>query len=125
MNICSNQIKEVILHRFKVNSLQKLLIHINFLLAFSVLFCSHSAFGQSGASAVVGPTVTLVDRDYSGIPNSSYIVDLGLSDVYWADRNVGAGGWTPRPVDEYGAARHFAEPGALYPRSGGESLPAR
>lgn len=84
------------MHRFKVNSLQKLLIHINFLLAFSVLFCSHSAFGQSGASAVVGPTVTLVKRDYSGIPNSSYIVDLGLSDVYWADRNVGAND----PTDE-------------------------
>lgn len=89
MNICSNQIKEVILHRFKVNSLQKLLIHINFLLAFIVLFCSHSAFGQ-GTAVVGNPMLTLVGRDYSGIPNSSYIVDLGLSDVYWADRNVGA-----------------------------------
>ena len=62
------------MHRFKVNSLQKLLIHINFLLAFSVLFCSHSAFGQ--------PSVKFdnIDKD----PNA---VDLGLS-VMWAAYNV-------------------------------------
>lgn len=87
MNICSNQIKEVILHRFKVNSLQKLLIHINFLLAFSVLFCSHSAFGQ--------PSVTY---NVNLIPHSEDVVDLGL-DVYWAKRNVGAN--TPQATCDY------------------------
>ena len=46
------------MHRFKVNSLQKLLIHINFLLAFSVLFCSHSAFGQSANPAFGGFTTS-------------------------------------------------------------------
>ena len=111
MNICSNQIKEVILHRFKVNSLQKLLIHINFLLAFSVLFCSHSAFGQ-GTAVVGNPTVTLVGRDYSGIPNSSYIVDLGLSDVYWADRNVGAN--TTQDVGKYFAWGEITQRDDLY-----------
>ena len=74
MNICSNQIKEVILHRFKVNSLQKLLIHINFLLAFSVLFCSHSAFGQS--------------VEFSANVDSKAI-DLGPNfTVYWAASNL-------------------------------------
>ena len=73
MNICSNQIKEVILHRFKVNSLQKLLIHINFLLAFSVLFCSHSAFGQS--------------VEFSANVDGKAI-DLGPNfSVYWAASN--------------------------------------
>ena len=76
MNICSNQIKEVILHRFKVNSLQKLLIHINILLAFSVLFCSHSAYGQS-----VEITVPPLDP---------MVVDMGFTDVYWSKRNLGA-----------------------------------
>ena len=65
------------MQRFKVKSLQKLLIHINFLLAFSVLFCSHSAFGQ--------PSVR-VDID-------SRAIDMGMGlNVYWADRNVGANG---------------------------------
>lgn len=74
MNICSNQIKEVILHRFKVNSLQKLLIHINFLLAFSVLFCSHSAFGQS--------------VEFSANVDGKAI-DLGPNfSVYWAASNL-------------------------------------
>lgn len=77
MNICSNQIKEVILHRFKVNSLQKLLIHINFLLAFSVLFCSHSAFGQPSVR-----TQWPQNKNWT-------IVDLGQNiSVYWADKNV-------------------------------------
>ena len=78
MNICSNQIKEVILHRFKVNSLQKLLIHINFLLAFSVLFCSHSAFGQQSGPIIINE----IKVDHRA-------VDLGLN-VYWAKYNVGA-----------------------------------
>lgn len=78
MNICSNQIKEVILHRFKVKTLQKLLIHINFLLAFSVLFCSHSAYGQSGPA--VSATYTI----------DSMVVDLGFVNFYWSKRNLGA-----------------------------------
>ena len=53
-----------------------------------MLLCTPSAYGQ-GTAVVGNPEVTLVGRDYRGIPNSSYIVDLGL-DVYWADRNVGA-----------------------------------
>ena len=84
MNICSNQIKEVILHRFKVKTLQKLLIHINFLLAFSVLFCSHSAFGQSV------PRV-YIDDFSAGYGADRKAVDLGLN-VYWASKNVGASG---------------------------------
>lgn len=76
MNICSNQIKEVILQRFKVNSLQKLLIHINFLLAFSVLFCSHSAYGQS--VDIIVPTL------------DPMVVDMGFTDVYWSKHNLGA-----------------------------------
>ena len=77
MNICSNQIKEVILQRFKVNSLQKLLIHINILLAFSVLFCSHSAFGQSVPRVTATCTI------------DPMAVDLGLP-VYWSKCNRGA-----------------------------------
>lgn len=79
MNICSNQIKEVILHRFKVNSLQKLLIHINILLAFIVLFCSHSAFGQR----------VYIDDFSADYGADLRAVDLGLN-VYWASKNVGA-----------------------------------
>lgn len=61
--------------------LHKLLIHINILLAFTVLFCSHSAYGQSVPSvSIEWPTTPGVDYN---------IIDLGL-DVYWADRNVGA-----------------------------------
>lgn len=92
MNICSNQIKEVILHRFKVNSLQKLLIHINFLLAFSVLFCSHSAFGQS-ANPAFGSNTQYQNLDAGNgvivtVMTDDRAVDLGLS-VYWAKYNIG------------------------------------
>ena len=61
------------MQRFKVKTLQKLLIHINFLLAFSVLFCSHSAFGQS--------------VEFSANVDSKAI-DLGPGFlVYWAASN--------------------------------------
>lgn len=70
------------MHRFKVKTLQKLLIHINILLAFSVLFCSHSAFGQQSAQS---DTLYIVD-----VFVDDKAVDLGLNDVYWAKRNVGA-----------------------------------
>lgn len=91
MNICSNQIKEVILHRFKVNSLQKLLIHINFLLAFIVLFCSHSAFGQSGQPVQLYIVDVFVDDK---------AVDLGLN-VYWAKYNVGVTNKDPNGYGNY------------------------
>ena len=64
------------MQRFKVKSLQKLLIHINILLAFSVLFCSHSAFGQS--VKIIVPTL------------DPMVVDMGFTDVYWSMQNFGA-----------------------------------
>ena len=64
------------MHRFKVKTLQKLLIHIKILLVFIVLFCSHSAFGQSVPSV----RFDSINKD----PNA---VDLGLS-VMWAAYNV-------------------------------------
>lgn len=104
MNICSNQIKEVILHRFKVNSLQKLLIHINFLLAFSVLFCSHSAYGQS-ANPAFGSNTQYQNLDAGNgvivtVMTDNRAVDLGLS-VYWAKYNIGT-------TDSLGIGEYFA-----------------
>ena len=87
----SDQKKEVTLHRFKNYSknysLQKLLIHIIYILfTFVVLFCSHSAYAQSGASAVV-----YIDDFSAGYGADNKAVDLGLN-VYWAKYNVGASG---------------------------------
>ena len=87
----SDQKKEVTLHRFKNYSknysLQKLLIHIIYILfTFVVLFCSHPVYGQSGASAIV-----YIDDFSAGYGADNKAVDLGLN-VYWAKYNVGASG---------------------------------
>ena len=87
----SDQKKEVTLHRFKNYSknysLQKLLIHIICILfTFVVLFCSHSAYAQGGAFAVV-----YIDDFSAGYGADNKAVDLGLN-VYWAKYNVGASG---------------------------------
>ena len=87
----SDQKKEVTLHRFKNYSknysLQKLLIHIIYILfTFVVLFFSHSAYAQGGVSAIV-----YIDDFSAGYGADNKAVDLGLN-VYWAKYNVGASG---------------------------------
>lgn len=74
------------MQRFKVKSLQKLLIHINILLAFSVLFCSHSAFGEQSAS---GAYIDESSSSYYGADPKAVDFGTGFT-VYWAKYNVGA-----------------------------------